>query len=310
MKAYIVVLFCAGGALFLHVVGRTRAESTDANHHFDRVLIVVLENQSHSSAIKDDYLSSLAKEGANFTNFRATSHPSYPNYLAMIAGNSFGVHTDGQRTFPDDADHRTIGDLIDWKNYAEDYPTDKAPFLGSGKGKYARKHVPFLSFSKIQQKSFANVISVDTHNPNNTFVSDVSACRQSISTCALPRYGFYTPNLDDDGHDPPLNPAKGLRKASTWLKNFLTNWFPPDARKGTLIVITFDEAEPPEEQTNHIYTVFLGDMVKKGEYDQPYNHYSVLRTIEMNFGLPALNSGDKEARIISEVWLPQNAHTD
>jgi acid phosphatase len=113
---------------------------------------------------------------------------------------------------------------------------------------------------------------------------------------------MYTPNLDDDGHDPVLKPAVGLRKASAWLQNFLQNWFPSDARKGTLIVITFDEAEPPEEKTNHIYTVFLGDMVKSGEVKAPYTHYSLLRTIENNFELPQLNSGDRDACLIVDVW--------
>jgi hypothetical protein len=148
------------------------------------------------------------------------------------------------------------------------------------------------------------VVSVDTHSSNNAFVSDVASCRRNQNSCALPRYIFYSPNLDDDGHDPVLNPEEGLQKASAWLRNFLTNWFPPDARKGTLTIITFDEAEPPEEQTNHIYTVFLGDMVKKGIFDKPYNHYDVLRTIEKNFSLPTLNSGDRGASDITEVWVP------
>jgi Phosphoesterase family len=254
------------------------------------------------SAMKDPYLANLAKQGSNFTNFSALYHPSYPNYLAMIAGNSFGVRTDSQKTFPADVNHLTIGDLLDWKNYAEDYPLSPQPFLGSTRGKYARKHVPFLSFSKVQRETFMNVISIDTHNPNNAFILDVASCKRTPDHCDLPRYMFYSPNLDDDGHDPVLNPRKGLQKASAWLENFLTNWFPPDVRKGTLTIITFDEAEPPGDQSNHIYTIFLGDMVRREDFDDPYNHYDILKTIEQNFGLPPLNSGDKAAAGITDVW--------
>ena len=96
-----------------------------AEKHFDRILIVVLENQSYVAAIKDPYLKQLADEWLEFTNYRGVEHPSYPNYLAMIAGSTFGLQGwfgDNQKNFPDDEKHRTIGDLIEWKNYAENYP--------------------------------------------------------------------------------------------------------------------------------------------------------------------------------------------
>ena len=88
----------------------------------------------------------------------------------MIAGSDFGTHrplffSDNQRTFDQDSEHRTIADLINWKNYAEDYPaspTAQKPFLGARSGKYVRKHVPFLSFREVQNKSFHNVTAVDS----------------------------------------------------------------------------------------------------------------------------------------------------
>jgi len=72
-------------------------------------------------------VASLLSQGASFSNFGDLYHYSYPNYLAMIAGSDFGTHkpllfSDNQRTFNDDNDHRTIADLLNWKNYAEDLP--------------------------------------------------------------------------------------------------------------------------------------------------------------------------------------------
>src|ERR1022692_333272 len=136
--------------------------------HFDHVLIVVLENQSYEAAIQNDLLKSLAKKGAIFSNFGNLYHYSYPNYLAMIAGSDFGTHSplllsDRQRTFNDDSAHRTIADLLNWKNYAEDYPaspTAQKPFIGDRSGRYVRKHVPFLSFRAVQNKNFHNVVAV------------------------------------------------------------------------------------------------------------------------------------------------------
>jgi hypothetical protein len=288
--------------------------------HFDHVLIVVLENQNYESAISNDLFKSLAQKGAIFSNFGNLYHYSYPNYLAMIAGSDFGTHkplllSDQQRTFNDDSEHRTIADLLNWKNYAEDYPaspTAGKPFLGDRKGRYARKHVPFLSFRSIQNKSFHNIVAVDTHARDNAFVTDIGSFIADPQTHPLPEYIFYSPNLDDDGHDPTSNPQEGLKKASDWLRVFLTTWLhfsdttwvPKDEQmKRTLVIVTFDESEG-NNKPERIYAVFLGAMVKPQEITAAYNHYSVLRMIEDNFGLDPIHkeSGDGTASVITGIW--------
>jgi acid phosphatase len=235
----------------------------------------------------------------------------------MIAGSDFGTHkpqllSDSQRTFKDDSEHRTIGDLLNWKNYAEDYPaaaSDGKPFLGDRKGRYVRKHVPFLSFRSVQGKSFHGV---DTHAPNNAFVTDIGSFIADSQTHPLPEYMFYSPNLDDDGHDPTSNPQVGLKKAADWLRVFLTTWLHFDdmtwvakdeQMQRTLVIVTFDESEG-NNKPERIYTVFLGAMVKPQEVTAAYNHYSVLRTIEDNFGLEPIHkeSGDGTAPVITGIW--------
>ncbi len=301
LKSVIQVPALAGSPPQAQAAALPPAPVVSAGKHFDRVLIIVLENQNYSSAMKDPFLEQLAQTGASFSNFKALIHPSYPNYLAMVAGSSFGVRSNDQITLPNDNSHRTIADFLDWKNYAEDYPSQPEPFLGD-RGKYSRKHVPFLSFAKIQQESFGNVVSVSTKDPHNRFVADVEGFRSDPKKHPLPRYMFYSPNVDDDGHDPVLRPGRGLKKASSWLNKFLKDSFPLDEKmKGTLVIVTFDESQF-FEKTERIYTVFLGDMVKPGDITKAYTHYSVLRTIEENFGLPPLNSGDTGAESITEVW--------
>jgi len=113
----------------------------------------------------------------------------------------------------------------------------------------------------------------------------------------LPHYAFYSPNLDNDGHDPVDNPQEGLREAAGWLERFLRKYRP--LLSSTLIVVTFDESR---DAKNNIYTVFLGDMVRPDTYDQPYTHYNILRTIEENFHLGHLADGDSCAKPIERVW--------
>src|SRR5258708_25733136 len=64
--------------------------------HFDRVVIIVLENGDYENAAQDKNLTALAAKGASFSNFHALFHPSYPNYLAMVAGTDFGIHRHGR----------------------------------------------------------------------------------------------------------------------------------------------------------------------------------------------------------------------
>jgi phosphatidylinositol-3-phosphatase len=143
-------------------------------------------------------------------------------------------------------------------------------------------------------------------------VTDIGSFIADPQTHPLPEYMFYSPNLDDDGHDPTSNPLEGLKKASDWLRVFLTTWLhfsdttwlPKDEQmKRTLVIITFDESEG-NHRPERIYTVFLGAMVKPQEITAAYNHYSVLRTIEDNFGLDPIHkeSGDGTASVITGIW--------
>jgi len=268
-----------------------------APRRFERVLVIVLENQDYKDAIADDYLLDLATQGANFTNFHGLFHPSYSNYLAMVAGKTIVTHFDQQRDLKNEC---TIADLLvakglDWKNYAQGYPAkDELKAYPNHCatdhriGKYARKHVPFMSFSPIQEDE----------KKCGHIVSD-SQFREDLKDNTLPPYAFYTPDMDNDGHD------TDLKFASKWLERFLEPLRKNQAfMTGTLIVVTFDESDDlSPEAANHIYTVFLGDMVEpKKEVPDNYNHYNVLRTIEENFGLCPLGEGDGGAKPITDVW--------
>ena len=286
-----------------------RAATRSKAHHFDHVLIIVLENVDYERAIQDPSLTSLAAQGASFTNFHALFHPSYPNYLAMIAGTDYGLHRRGsflgdrQVNFANDSEHRTIADRLmaaglDFKQYAEELPPGTCPWdlstlhVADKRGNYVRRHVPFLSFREVQEKWCNRVIPVDSAKADNYFVQDANK--------GLVAYSFYTPNTNHDGHDTTAEVA------GSWVKRFLDEDFPEKLRKGTLVVVTFDESGG--NQDNRIFTLFLGDMVKPAsEQDarvlgRHYTHYSVLRTIEDNFGLEPLTANDRDAQPISGVW--------
>ena len=164
-------------------------------------------------------------------------------------------------------------------------PADQC-FAGDRLGGYARKHVPFMSFIRVQQKQCGNIVSA-------------SAFGSDRANGSLPNYAFYSPDLDHDGHD------TGIAKAAIWLQGFLDPLHADGAwPEDTLIVVTFDElGDQSSSYGNHIYTVLLGNMIRPGTIiPGRRDHYDVLRMIEDNFGLCSLAGGDGAARPITGIW--------
>ena len=63
---------------------------------FDRIMIIMFENQPNILTMLFPYFKELAKhQGSHLTDYHAVTHPSQPNYISMIAGDYFGYHTDG-----------------------------------------------------------------------------------------------------------------------------------------------------------------------------------------------------------------------
>ncbi|MDQ1388119.1 MAG: hypothetical protein QOF56_1573 [Acidobacteriaceae bacterium] len=294
-----------------------QAAAESSARHFDRVVIIVLENGDYEVAVRDKNLAALAAKGASFSNYHALFHPSYPNYLAMVAGTDFGIHkrgrylADRQVNFPNDAAHKTIADRLvaaglEFKNYAEELPQGACPFRIDSQhvskrkaGDYVRRHVPFMSFAEVQEKWCDRIVGVDSGKANSllalgddNFIKDAKA--------GLVAYSFYSPNMNNDGHN------TNVGTAGAWVSKFLDKTFNEKLRKGTLVIVTFDESD--RNSDNRIYTLFLGDMVKEGSQQDPkvldrhYTHYDMLRTIEDNFGLQPLAEGDRNATAITDIW--------
>lgn len=271
---------------------------------FDRVFIIVLENADYDRVLQQPFLQHLATLGALFTDFRAVTHPSYPNYLAMVAGSTLGIDNSDHR----DLEGTTLVDLLEtagvtWKVYAENLPAPPC-FTGeeSGDGLYVRRHEPYISFRNIQ-----------TNRARCERIVNAAQLQADLAQGTLPQYSLYVPNLQNSGHDTPLwdprawvqrllgrNP--GLANTDAWLSGFLSPLLEnPSFTRNTLLVVTFDENEGTEG--NQIYTAFVGPMVRPGITNgSRYNHYSFLRTIEDNYGIGTLGREDATAKPICCVW--------
>jgi hypothetical protein len=85
----------------------------------------------------------------------------------------------------------------------------------------------------------------------------------------------------------------------TWLKNNVDAYAQWARTHNSLLIFTFDEDD--SAGNNRIATIFYGAGVKTGTYTETINHYTVLRTLEDMYALPALGSA-ASASPITDVW--------
>jgi hypothetical protein len=255
------------------------------NLKFEKVFIILLENTNYQYALNQPFLAALAKRGAILSNYSAITHPSYPNYLALTTGSTQGKVADNVSVI----NARHIGDLLEakgksWKNYAENYPG--GCYL-SNQGRFVARHVPFLSFADVR----TNSAYCDSH------IVDASELETDLQNGSLPTYSFYSPNLDNDGHD------TNVAFASVWMERVFTSFLAnPKFTDGLLFVVTFDEGSFLSRK-NRVLTILYGDSVIPGSRSAThFNHFSLLRTIEDTLNLGTLGLGDKTAAPITGIW--------
>ncbi|HVU20687.1 MAG TPA: alkaline phosphatase family protein [Rhizomicrobium sp.] len=242
------------------------------------VIIVMEENHGYSEIIGNagaPYINSLAQSGALFTHSYAVTHPSQPNYLELFSGSTQGVHDDScPHSFAVDSEaSQLIAAGRSFVGYSEDLPGEGSLVCTSGK--YARKHSPWTNFTNLP---------VTTNEPWTAFPKKLKK---------LPTVAWVIPNLNDDMHDGTI--AAG----DTWLKNNLADYAAWAMTHNSLLIVTWDEDDG--SQSNQIPTIFVGPMVKQGQYSEHITHDTVLATIEAMYGLAPLGNA-ANVQPIKDVW--------
>jgi len=81
------------------------------------------------------------KAGITLSNYMGITHPSQPNYIASVSGDTQGVVDDSFNAI--DPSVKTVVDLLEakgisWGEYQEDMPS--TGYTGMQSGEYVRKH--------------------------------------------------------------------------------------------------------------------------------------------------------------------------
>ena len=267
-------------------VSAAQVAATTPAPAFQRIFIIALENDAIGTTLADPYFANLASRGTLLTNYSAITHPSQPNYVALIAGST--IVTDD---IPINLPQTNLVDLlsaknISWKTYHEDYPGKCSVVSSAGGGLYVRRHNAFISMNTIRNSK-----------TRCARIVNASQLDLDIAANALPQYSFFVPNLNNDGHD------TSVAYSAVWMQAFLEpKLLDPNFINGTLVVITYDEAYGGSG--NKVYTLLLGPMIPRGVDNASYTHYSLLRLVENNFALGTLKRSDASARVIAMPRTP------
>jgi phosphatidylinositol-3-phosphatase len=255
----------------------------------EHLFVIVFENKDYDEIIGGSaapYINQLATEYGLATNYYGVSHPSLPNYLAMVGGSTFGITETCTDCFVQEPH---LGDQVEakglsWRAYLESMP--EPCYQEAETDLYAKKHNPFLYFEGLASdpaRCAEHIVPLDQ-------------LQQDLAANQARNLSFIVPDLCHGMHD--CDVATG----DAWLQTFLpTILSSSDYQAGGVVFITFDEGG----EDNHIPMIVVSPRVSPGaQSDSYYDHYSLLRTVEDLLGLPYLGqAGDPEREALETAFL-------
>ncbi len=262
-----------------------------------------------------NYLAQISGQGPNAqTQADCQVYSSFVGTGTVTPGQAVGQGCVYPASVPTLAGQLT-GKGLTWKAYLEDMGTPcRHPALNTVDDtqkatpgdQYAARHNPFVYFAAITGSADCAARDVD--------LSQLGPDLKSAAT--TPNLSYITPNLCHDGHDTPCVDGQpgGLTSADTWLRT----WVPmitgsPAFKADGVLIITFDESESPQSDATaccgetagpnsplpgitgpgggRVGALVLSPYTSGGTWSTtPYNHYSLLASLEDLYRLPYLGN--------------------
>ena len=267
------------------VLGCPAASAVSPVPTLEHVVVIVFENKEASSVLGNPAaptFNAYAHRYANLAEYYGVTHPSLPNYLALVSGSTQGISSNCTSCIV--SAPSLAGTLAaagrTWKTYAEGLPIPG--FTGARHGRYAKKHDPFLYFREVASSRV-----------RRARVVPLGQLAHDLRSGSFPDFSLVVPDLCHSMHDCTV--AIG----DAWLRRVAP---PLLKQKKTAIFVLFDEGRTNAHGGGHVPALVLGTAVQPGSsYTEVTGHYGVLRTIEEAWGLPLLGHS-AEAAPITGIW--------
>jgi acid phosphatase len=226
------------------------------------VFLIVMENHTPEEALTGPFTASLAAKYRVAAKYSAITHPSVPNYLALTSGQTWGVQDDSYHALPktDLGDQLTTAGIT-WRAYMEGL-TDRGCL--DSPVPYDPGHNPFAFYGG---RCPTNVV------PLTSLSGDLAQ--------SAPLFSWISPDDCHNGH------SCGVLVGDDWLRETVTLIMRSDAwSAGGVLFITWDEDDGSGD--NRVLTLVVAPGMSPLSSNQPYNHYSLLATIEDLLGVGRL----------------------
>jgi len=306
---------CGGGcASGFHCTTGGYCASETGVPAFGRVYVIEMENHSLTSVVgsaRAPYLNGLIATYATATNYGSITHPSLPNYIAMVSGDTGGIGCDCHPTGSSACSAITcnlilsncrcnlagshLGNQLDavgveWREYGEGMGSPCNP-ADSGGSHYAAKHVPFLYFDDVYGDSARCAARVRDYGD---FAADLAT--------GTYRFLYVSPNLCNDMHD--ACGADGVSNGDNWSSTNVPPILatPGFAAGGTDVLFIVWDEQDGSLGTAPLPFIVVSPLVRGGASTaMAYDHYSLLATWEDAFGVPRLGMAVGK-HPIDDIW--------
>jgi phosphatidylinositol-3-phosphatase len=246
------------GSLLVTDCGQPAGPAPATSH----VFVIVMENKSPAEALAGPFTASLAARYGVAANYRATTHPSVPNYLALTSGSTWGVTDDSYHSLPKkDIGSQLTAAGISWRAYMQGFLpggclTSPLP--------YDPGHNPFAFFGGGCP---ANVV------PMTLLSADLAG--------VTPAFSWLGPDQCNDEHSCPVSVG------DAWLRQAVGDIMgsPAWVNHGVLFV-TWDEDDGSGD--NHVLTLVIAPGLGHRVSGAAYDHYSLLASVEHLLGVGRL----------------------
>jgi phospholipase C len=289
----------APNATGVHAASGNRSDLKNYQHIF----IIMMENTGYNSLIGNPHAPWINLAAATYglaTDYHGVAHPSQPNYIAATSGSTNGVVNDNDVTI----DVPNIVDQLEshgktWKGYMQSYSLCATKLDSTcGNQLYERKHNPFVSYLDVQTTParMANLV-------------DFSQFSADLATNNVPDYVWISPDQCNDMHgrgapasDPCsfANEQQLIATGDAFLSSTVNAITSSQSWTGnSVIFITWDESDFPFGDTSgccdavpgggHVVTLTISHSDHSARTSNvPYNHYSMLATIQGGWKLGCL----------------------
>ena len=252
-----------------------------------KLLVLVVENHSLDEMRNEmPWTYALAQRYGYATAYRAMTHPSLPNYLAVAGGSTFGITDDHDPSAHPLSGPSVFGAALDAgltaRVYADAMPS---PCLLTSADQYVVRHNPWTYF--VDERSQCGASDV----PLTRFADDVRAGR-------LPDAGMVVPDICHDAHN------CSLAIADAWLQQEVgLAMSGPDFRAGRLaIVVTADEDDGSQDNT--VLTVVVHPSLRHRVVASPLTQLSLSRLYTEVLGTAPLRDAAAAPSMATAFHLP------